>query len=115
MEQILLGVKSLQDYGIIHRDLKLGNILLKYNNEFDRINENILAGEVKIIDFNTSYYPNISEPVTVLGTVPNMAPSIINNVLHSADNKQPYDEKIDIWSLGTLCYEMLFAKPLFGT
>ena len=24
-----------------------------------------------------------------------------------------YDEKVDIWSLGTLCYEMLFGKPLF--
>ena len=28
-------------------------------------------------------------------------------------NKEFYDEKVDIWSLGTLCYEMLFLKPLF--
>ena len=112
MKQILIGVKSLHDYGIIHRDLKLGNILLNYHDENDRINQNIFASEIKIIDFNVSYFPNDSEPKTVVGTIPNMAPSIIKNGLTFSQNKE-YDDKIDIWSLGTLCYEMLFGKPLF--
>ena len=112
MKQILIGVKSLHDYGIIHRDLKLGNILLNYHDENDRISQNIFASEIKIIDFNVSYFPNDSKPKTVVGTIPNMASPIIKNRLKFSQERG-YDEKIDIWSLGTLCYEMLFGKPLF--
>ena len=113
MKRIILGIKSLHDKGIIHRDLKLGNILLKYKNNIDKENQNIYEAEVKIIDFNSSYFPDNSEPTTVIGTLPNMAPSVINNDL-GEDMEKPYDEKIDIWSLGTICYEMLFGKSLFG-
>ena len=34
-----------------------------------------------------------------------MAPEILNSV--------KYDTKADVWSLGTLFYEMLFGKPPF--
>ena len=110
MKNILSGLKYLHDKGIIHRDLKLDNILVKYQNEIDLQNINIYNAEIKIIDFNTSYLPNISGPMTVVGTIPNMAPSIVENIYLPA---QKYDEKVDIWSLGVLCYEMLFGKPLF--
>jgi serine/threonine protein kinase len=113
MKEILLGVKSLHDHGIIHRDLKLGNILLKYKSKNNLINQNVLTAEVRITDFNVSYFPNNSEPITCVGTIPDMAPSVLQNGLNNVVPK-PYDEKIDIWSLGTLCYEMLFNKPLFG-
>ena len=114
MKEILLGVKCLHDNGIIHRDLKLQNILLIYKSKVNMINQNVLSAEVRITDFNTSYFPKNSEPISCLGTVPCMAPSILQNGLKINEEK-PYDEKVDIWSLGTLCYEMLFAKPLFGT
>ena len=124
MKEILLGVNSLHQYGVIHRDLKLGNILLNYKNEIDKINNNILNAEVKITDFNASYYPNnlqpingmeiiISGPKTAIGTVPYMSPSVLFNGLKPG-NQIPYDKKADIWSLGVLCYEMLFAKKPFG-
>ena len=45
MKQILNGVKILHERGIIHRDLKLNNILLKYNNNNDLINQNIYAAK----------------------------------------------------------------------
>ena len=110
MKQILLGVKSIHDKGIIHRDLKLGNILIYYDNDSDLTNQNLYAATIKIIDFNISYKPNGFMPNSVVGTSPNMAPTIVQNMFAPP---KPYDEKIDIWSLGTLCYEMLFGKPLF--
>jgi len=114
MKQILIGVECLHNFGIIHRDLKLGNILINYKNENDRINQNILSSEIKITDFNASYYPNKSEPKTAIGTIPNMAPEVIKKRVFTQVKECDYDNKIDIWSLGTICYEMLFGKPLFS-
>ena len=112
MKKILEGVNYLHNNKIIHRDLKLGNILLKYEKLQDLNNKNISKAEVKITDFNTSYdYKGKEPPNTVLGTLQNMAPSIIGVALNKKDS---YDEKVDIWSLGTLCYEMLFGESLFG-
>ena len=107
MKKILTGVNFLHQKGIIHRDLKLGNILVKYENEFDK---NIYSAEIKIIDFNCSYIYGTSKPKTIVGTPQYMAPSIIQNMFTT----HYYDEKIDIWSLGIVCYEMLFGKALFS-
>ena len=112
MKQILIGVKALHDKGIIHRDLKLNNILLHYDNNIDLNNKNLYAATIKIIDFNISYKPNGFMPVSVVGTPENMAPTIVKNLF--SGHPKIYDDKIDVWSLGTLCYEMLFGKPLFN-
>ena len=41
----------------------------------------------------------------MLGSPLNMAPEVLNN--------QEYDNKADIWSIGTCFYELLFGKPPF--
>ena len=111
MRQILLGVKTLHENGIIHRDIKLENILIKYNNDYDELTKNLYNSTIKIIDFNMSCKTNVFDPKTIVGTPINMAPTIVKNM-----NNGPkiYNEKVDIWSLGTICYEMIFGKPLFS-
>ena len=95
---------------IIHRDLKLDNILINYRNENDL---NIRNAELKIIDFNVSKSIGLNKSIakTVVGTFENMAPEIFKNLI--SPSPIAYDEKVDIWSLGTLCFEMLFSRPLF--
>ena len=76
---------------IIHRDLKPENIL---------INEQMRA---KLSDFGWSNYLNGSyKRTTICGTPIYLAPEIIYNIGH--------DEKIDIWCVGVLMFELLTGQ-----
>ena len=79
---------------IIHRDIKPENVLL---------NENMQA---KLTDFGWSTYmqDNIKR-LTICGTPIYLAPEIING--------QGHDEKVDIWCIGVLLFELLTGKVPF--
>ena len=120
MKQIISALRFIHSKKVIHRDLKLENIMVSFDNENDRNNLNLLKAKVKIIDFGTAIKigPN-HLATTVIGSPINMDPAILkklNNMVSNKairDLKQPYDEKIDIWSIGTACYEMLIGNPCF--
>ena len=77
----------------MHRDFKLANIL-KHN------------GNIKIADFGFSKLLGKSDwAETMLGSPLNMAPEVLQGI--------QYGNKADIWSVGTVFYEMLFARPPF--
>ena len=96
---ILLQLNSIlylmNEKKIIHRDLKLENILIKYKNI------NLNEFEIKLSDFGLSKFlekNNVTS--TFCGTIINMAPEILEN--------KEYNYKIDLWSLGIVIYQMCF-------
>ena len=89
--------KIMQKNNIIHRDLKLGNILIKYT---DKSKKKFIP---KLSDYGFSKDLNNSNyTATHLGTPATMAPEIMMN--------KPYNEKSDIWSIGAMMYQLHFKE-----
>ena len=77
---------------IVHRDIKPENVLLAEGNI------------AKLTDFGWSnYMEGFYKRNTICGTPIYLAPEIINNTGH--------DEKIDIWCIGVLMFELLSGLP----
>ena len=116
MRQIVEGLKYIHSKNIIHRDIKLDNVLVNFKNEEDEKNLNLLNAEAKIIDFGlaTKLGPD-KLAITALGSPVNMDPIILKKYDKAGGfaKLQKYNEKADIWSLGTICYEMLTGENLF--
>ncbi|CAG9312455.1 unnamed protein product [Blepharisma stoltei] len=98
LSQLVEAFIYLQEKRIMHRDLKLANILLTSENE----NE----AEIRVADFGFARILNENSlAITQLGTPMFMAPEIFNS--------DAYSFKADVWSLGVLSYEILLGAPAF--
>ena len=106
---------GLEDDQIMHRDIKLENIMISYNNDDDLNNLNLLKARIKIIDFGSAIK---GFGRTILGSELTMDPFIINkytkNLTSGINEKLIYDLKVDIWSIGAVCYQMATGKTLFN-
>lgn len=116
MRQIIDGLMFIHSRKIIHRDIKLDNILVTFSDDSAKEELNMLASQIKIIDFGlaTTLGPE-NLTFTALGSPINMDPIILKkyNKAGGYDQLQGYNEKADIWSLGTVCYEMLIGEALY--
>ena len=110
MTQLISAIKYIHEKGIIHKNINLENIMLNFENEKDIKDFNLMKANVKIIDFFHS--SKKSKP----GLPINASPSTLKKLklggynIKMADSD---DEKVDIWSLGTIFYEILIGKPIF--
>ncbi|RHZ42950.1 hypothetical protein DYB26_004377 [Aphanomyces astaci] len=87
--QVVSAVMYMHSMQLVHRDIKLENILL------DRY------GNTKLVDFGFSAVQSTSKPFsTFCGTPCYMAPEIIHR-------KTYWGQPVDVWSLGVLLFAML--------
>ena len=117
MRQIVSAVKFIHSKNIIHRDLKLDNIMVNFNNDYDKANCNMLKSTIKIIDFGLAIQLTQNHLATsVLGSPANMDPLILKEMVNRGKKitKLGYDQKADIWSLGTICYQLLIGQYVFN-
>ena len=98
MKQIADALKQLYKNNIVHRDLKLQNILLSEKDEHTTI---------KLADFGLARHYENEEDLfeTSCGTPIYMAPEI--------QKGQKYGEKGDLWSVGVILFELLAGFPPF--
>ena len=115
MKQILSAMVLLHNLKIIHRDLKLDNIMVNFDNEIDKKGLNMMKAKVKIIDFGCSIIMPKRIPTTYIGTELYMDPNIIEKYYNQAlaDKNRGYGLEVDIWSLGCICYELNEGKVPF--
>ena len=95
--QLCEGLSYAHEQGIVHRDIKPGNV---------RVLED---GTVKILDFGIAKFAqsSVTQTGSVMGTPSYMAPEQIMG--------QPVDGRSDLFSAGVLLYELLAgAKPFQG-
>ncbi len=95
--QVAAALASAHRHGVVHRDIKPGNVLI--TNE----------GQVKVTDFGIARAVNTEESLTqtgaVMGTATYFSPEQAEGI--------GVDARTDIYSLGVVLFEMLTGRPPF--
>lgn len=105
------AVSFMHAHGVIHRDIKPGNILLDQSLEATSSRAGSSVGIPKLTDFGLSVLSDLSERQTrtgsVIGTLAYMAPEQVE----AKDGS--IGPKLDIYSLGIVLYECLTGRLPF--
>ena len=112
VRQIAQGLAHLYENQVVHRDIKLENILVTRVGEarpVDRIADPTIedfAFKIGDLGFAKELSDHGVLSKTLAGTPLNMAPEMLKG--------ESYTAKVDVWSLGTILYQMLVGQHPFN-
>lgn len=95
--EICSGLEEIHGRGVIHRDLKSGNVMFGAD------------GKVRLMDFGLSKSPLVTTMTTlgtILGTLGYVSPEQVTNI--------SVDRRADLFSFGVLLYEMTTGRLPFN-
>jgi serine/threonine protein kinase len=99
--QIIDGISYCHERRIVHKDLKLENVLFKVEPDDDNL-------DISIIDFGIAgvVVGGVGEAVDA-GSLPYMAPEVLSG--SDADTSFA----LDVWAIGIMFYTMIYGKLPF--
>jgi len=108
--QVTEGLEAAHERGVVHRDLKPGNIMLTPEGKVKILDFGLAkahGGETTGIDIEKSptITAQMTEPGVILGTAAYMSPEQARS--------RPVDKRTDIWSFGCVLYECLTGTRAF--
>ena len=102
-KQVLSGLAYLHSNNIVHRDLKLENILIHEKEKSLTTGEDLF--NIKIIDFGTArIFDKKRNPQSIVGSSYYIAPEVL---------RQKYNKECDLWSVGVILYMFIVGHAPF--
>ena len=95
--QITSGLVAVHSQGLLHGDLKPGNVIVATD------------GTAKLIDFGLTRSLSSENPITRVGTAAYMPPEV------ACEESSVVDERADVFGIGAILYHMLTGQAPFAS
>ena len=113
--QIAAGIEAAHDAGVVHRDLKPGNIIITPDGKAKVLDFGLARVEESASSSGSSMSPTMTSPAQHSPTMPGVILGTAAYMSPEQARGRRVDKRTDIWSFGVVLFEMLTgASPFVG-